>query len=841
MNASATVAAHLDDHTEAIIDLWRSVVRRSGDVPQADSLSHAQFRDHVPILIERMVDRLHGRPADVTKAAEKHGHERWVQGYDIVEVVTELGHLRTALVHATFTIARQQGLDLATVESAQKVIHEILNESQSESVRQFQLESRDEQTSILAQIEDRGRVLETATLAAELEKTKLMVLLEGLPVGVWVADATGQIVNLNREAESLQLVPAEDTIGRVNINANTPLYQFFRPDGTGYRPHELPLARAIQGETVDQEEMLWAQPQGVRIIVASARPMRDLSGQVIGAVGVAQDMTLKRRLQAELVAASAQLKGIVEQSPVMIWRTGPDGVNNFVNRTYLDFLGVPARIATSERWLEVVHPEDVDGVVSRFLIALEARAPFFHEFRVTDAKGRSRWLASNAVPFFDEKNSFLGYLGTCIDITDQHELERALQRQREIAEQSSQHKTRLMSALSHDARTPLNAVVLSAQLLEMHVQDGEDPEVGECLRTIRNGVKNVLDLLGDMLDLTRIDAGAMPVDLSRFAIDGPILECVSSIQTPARLKGLDCRVELDGLKGLTVVTDRAKLKQILSNFLSNALRYTERGHILLSAELRDKEMRISVEDSGTGIAEADQVRVFDEFAVLENPHRTPGEGTGLGLAICRRLAGLLGGKIELQSVIGVGTTFTLVLPTSTVERQAPSNPAVVAISRVRSQGSILVVEDHADSRRTLARVLRKMGYEVREACDGLEALALAREERPAAILMDVNMPGMDGIDATFAIRADAGLRDVAIFALTGDVTTENQTRIEKAGVQGYLEKPVTADALRNALAAIELLSSGTDGILNSARINGGGSTDSGHKEPPAGQSSMRRR
>ena len=203
-----------------------------------------------------------------------------------------------------------------------------------------------------------------------------------------------------------------------------------------------------------------------------------------------------------------------------------------------------------------------------------------------------------------------------------------------------------MAALSHDARTPLNAVVLSAQLLEMHVHDGDDPEVAECLRTIRNGVKNVLDLLGDLLDLTRIDAGAMPTEISRFSLESAVAECFSSIETAARLKGLDCRLEPDGLSGLTIATDRAKFKQILANFLSNALRYTDRGRIRLFGERTDDQVRIAVEDSGVGISPADQPRVFDEFATLENPRRLTGEGTGLGLAICgvrRRVRRLVAG------------------------------------------------------------------------------------------------------------------------------------------------------------------------------------------------------
>jgi CheY-like chemotaxis protein/anti-sigma regulatory factor (Ser/Thr protein kinase) len=291
--------------------------------------------------------------------------------------------------------------------------------------------------------------------------------------------------------------------------------------------------------------------------------------------------------------------------------------------------------------------------------------------------------------------------------------------------------------------------------------------------------------------------------VSRFSLEAALAECFSSVETAARLKGLDCRLELDGLAGLTIATDRAKFKQILANFLSNALRYTDRGRLRLYGERTPEQIRISVQDSGVGIAPADQARVFDEFATLENPRRKTGEGTGLGLAICRRLAGLLGGEILLQSEEGRGSTFTLVLPTSVLAEPDHVEPPTAPTGEAHGVGAILVAEDHDDSRRTLARVLRRLGYRVVESADGREALRQARAERPMAILMDVNMPGMDGIDATLAIRDDPTLKDLPIFALTGDVSVENQRRIGEAGVQGYLEKPVTAEALKRALASLD--------------------------------------
>ncbi len=802
MNGPVLVAEHLDDRTDSIIGTWQEAVRQAGDVPRSGSLTYQQFLDHVPVLLDRMADRLRGQPVDVSSVAEKHGRMRYEQGYDVSEVVAELGHLRSALSQATFASARENDFDLTTLESAQAAIDDVLNEAMAESVRQFHEDSQAAAETALAQAEAGKLALEVAQAEAESERGKLRALLASLPVGVWVADSDGKIIEVNREAEALQQFPAEATVGRLNVLEKTPVFELHRPDGSGYLPAEFPLSRALRGAKIEQEEVLWSQSDCVRVVTVSAAPLPGPGGSIVGAVAVAQDVTTRRAMEARLADLAAQHRAIVERSPVMIWRTGPDGRNDFVNQTYLDYLGLSPEQVERGGWMQVVHPEDRSAVVEIFRAAFDNREPFARKFRVRRADGQYRWITSRGVPYLDDSGQYLGYLGTSLDVTEQVELEDALDRQRRLAEESSQHKTRLMSALSHDARTPLNAVVLSAQLLEMHVQDQDDPEVVECLRTIRNGVKNVLDLLGDLLDLTRIDAGAMPAEPSRFVLEAALAECFSSVETQARLKGLGCRFEPDGLVKLTVATDRAKLKQIVSNFLSNALRYTDRGQIRLYGGRSQGRLTVSVQDSGAGIAPADQARVFDEFATLENPRRPAGEGTGLGLAICKRLAGLLGGEIVLESAVGRGSTFTLALPDSILVDGEPDEARPHGPTASATTGPIVVAEDHKDSRQTLGRLLRRMGYRVLEAADGDEALQIARQERPLAILMDINMPGMDGIDATLALRADPTLRSTPIFALTGDVTADNQRRIGEAGVQGYLEKPVTSEALKKALGTL---------------------------------------
>ena len=933
MSEPAMLADHLDQRSESILAHWRAAVERDSDIHEAARLPRGEFIDHIPALLDRLAERLRGRPADAAVEGQRHGKHRWRQGYDVTSLVNELALLRGSLTRATGEFARRNAWDLDQFQAALQAVHDVLDEATAESVRQFEDDSRAETGQALAEAKARQSAMEEAWVSARLERSRLLTILRCLPAAVWVIDTDGGVVLANDEARRGHGFGDDDGETGDRGNLGRPL---LRPDNTPCARDDQPVVRALRGETVALEEYAWEDGGRLRAISVNAAPLTDVSGEVVGAVAVAldltprklaeaqlrrerevsktvtdtvaeglctvgldgtvtfanpaalallgwpvdpraegqglpgrplegavfdarsagagpiarvlrtggtvkgedailrrdgsrflaefhaspvvsggsvvglvlafHDITERKRIEASLAAAEARSRLITERSPVMIWRTDHQGRCDYANQTWCEFRGTsPERAgAADDVWAGGVHPEDLERVLADFRDAFGRREAFEASYRVRRHDGAFRWVSDHGMPLH-AGGEFLGYLGSCLDITPRIELETALEEQRALAEEASRHKTRLVSALSHDARTPLNAVVLAAQLLELHVGGEPDPEVRESLRTIRHSVKNVLDLLGDLLDLSRIDAGALPAEATRFPLEPVLAECLASIEPQARVKGLEVRLDPGALAGVGLETDRAKLKQILSNLLSNALRYTERGHLRIFGERSADEIRIGVEDTGIGIAGADQARIFDEFAVLDNPTRKTGEGTGLGLAICRRLAGLLRGEIRLKSAPGEGSTFTLVLPVSVLTLNHPSDASdrQVAAARPPGGGAILIAEDHDDSRQTLAKVLRRLGFCVIEADDGRQALEAARlDPSLRAVLMDVNMPVMGGVEATLAFRADPRLRSVPIFALTGDVSPDNQQRILEAGVDGCLEKPVTWDALREALDSV---------------------------------------
>jgi PAS domain S-box-containing protein len=788
MTETAALADHIDERTDAILAVWKAKVEARGDIPDARGLSYAEFIDHVPEILDQIAARLRGEPREANDVGQKHGSMRWRQGYDVAEVVAEISYLRGILVHATFAHARDSGLDLETIERALAAIGTVLDDSATAAVRQFQEESQERADLMLAEVESRRS-------SVDAERGKLRTLLNSLPVGVWVVDISGMIVDANREAERLQGFPASETVNLVNIFDHASHFDLTNADGQAVTSSELPAIVALSGQDVEPCEMRWRAEGKSRSILTNAAALRDATGSISGAVMIAQDISERVDLKTELANSELRFRTIVEQSPTMKWQSDRTGKFDYFNRTWLDFRGRSVEQESGSGWMVGIHPDDLERFSTSYQDAFERRETFELTYRLLRRDGEYRWIFDRGTPFVDAHGEFLGYLGSCVDITARVELEEALERQ-------SQHKSRVMAALSHDVRTPLNAVFLAAQLLETQVKDQDDPEVQESLRVIRDSVRNLLDLLTDLLDLSRIDAGANPVEVSRFSLESTLAECFSSIEPQAHAKGLEVQFEPDGLAGIHVATDRHKLKQILANLLSNALRYTDKGSIRLFGDRMADQLRISVEDTGVGIHPDNHARIFDEFTtLLGNNARPVGEGTGLGLAICRRLASLLQGEILLESTPGVGSTFTLVLPASLIVDGHDDVRAPEVIATPQS-GPILIAEDHEPSRRALARVLQRIGYTVLEAGDGREAVELAREGNPFIVLMDVNMPGMDGIEATRLLRSDRRTRDLPIFALTGDVTIVNRRRIGEAGVDGYLEKPVSWDQIESALARV---------------------------------------
>lgn len=399
------------------------------------------------------------------------------------------------------------------------------------------------------------------------------------------------------------------------------------------------------------------------------------------------------------------------------------------------------------------------------------------------------------------------------DVSERHRHQRELEEARVLAEQASVAKSTFLSTMSHEIRTPLSAVLGMSELLE---DTGLDDEQREFVRTISSAGRNLLSVVNDVLDLSKIEAGRMeirprPTDLAA------LLEDLERIFRP-RVEGLglELRVQIEAGCPRHLSLDDARLTQILVNLCGNACKFTERGRIevlasAVTASAGDQRLRIAVRDTGIGIAPAARERLFEPFRQAEDDTSRQYGGTGLGLSICSRLAELMRGSIGVESTPGEGSTFTVDLPLVREEppapvsaeadqridppRTAPEPPAETATGLAPL---VLVVDDVEVNRRLTTAMLTSLGLRTCVAADGEEALAVHAERAPDLVLMDCQMPVMDGYEATGRLRVrerGAGVR-TPIVALTAAALSEDRERCRAAGMDDFLAKPFRKAELR---------------------------------------------
>ncbi|WP_374515604.1 ATP-binding protein [Brevundimonas sp.] len=374
-----------------------------------------------------------------------------------------------------------------------------------------------------------------------------------------------------------------------------------------------------------------------------------------------------------------------------------------------------------------------------------------------------------------------------------------LEEARDRANAASDAKSNFLGVISHELRTPMNGVLGAAQLLNA---TRLEPTQREYLSIIRNSGDNLLSLLNDILDMTKIEAGKMTFEMVDVNVDDLHKRVVGPFQAQAEAKGLHFVTRLEGETPAVVRGDPLRVCQVIHNLLSNAVKFTDAGEILYTVRaerLDDRRVRFefAVKDSGAGIAPDDLERLFQPFTQVDASSTRRFGGTGLGLTISRRMANIMGGDITVESRLGEGSTFTFSVEATVVEwaREAEAEPIVAEVEGGQSL-SVLVVEDHPVNRMILEAWMGSAGHTSSTAENGQLAIEAAGAQRFDLIVMDVNMPVMDGLTATRAIRAGDGPNaETPIVVLSASARTEDHEAGLEAGADAYLNKPIDFAAL----------------------------------------------
>ncbi len=496
-----------------------------------------------------------------------------------------------------------------------------------------------------------------------------------------------------------------------------------------------------------------------------------------------------------------RLSKALQAGTMAAWEWQPQG--SVWSPELYTLLGVSSQVAASpETFFDSVHPEDRLQVQEMWERATLGLDEYDTEFRIVRPDGEVRWLRGVGEVLRDRSNNITHVFGLNWDITAEHVIRAELSRAHESASQASQAKSEFLAKMSHEIRSPMSAVLGYAEVL---MRQEKSPEKSRCLQAIKRNGEFLIEIINDILDLSKIEAGKLEINRDWIDLRQLIADVEAMMRGRAEDRGLDFQIRFEGFIPSQVQTDSKRLRQILINLLGNAIKFTEQGSVTLIArcltETKKPLLEFAVIDTGIGMP-ADQIgRLFQTFSQGDaSVERTYG-GTGLGLAISKQLATLLGGEISCQSTPGLGSTFTVRVEAGDIAglNSTPPEPSAFAsaegeeLESERLSCRVLIVDDRRDVRFLAQHVLEGAGAGVLLADDGEQALQIYSEQSAGGstidlVLLDMQMPRLDGYCTAQRLRTLGFMRP--IIALTADAMAGDRERSMQAGCNAYLCKPI---------------------------------------------------
>ena len=670
--------------------------------------------------------------------------------------------------------------------------------------------------------------------ALEQERDFTGAILDTTDALVVVLNARGQIIRFNQRCETIT--------GYAFLEVQKKLFWTVFLDSTDAALAQTAFAHLKAQDFPNSRENYWQTRKGDRRLISwSNTALLDAEENVEYIISTGIDITERKQFEAELRKAEENYRSIFENAIEGIFQTTPEGQFLDANPALAKLYGYdsPQELITTVN--DIAHQLYVDSSQRDRLTDLVQNQLQVSDFecQIYRKDGSLIWISESVRAVRDDKGKICYYEGTAVDIGDRKRIQaqeaqqleqlaqqnRVLDQAREQAEQAALMKSVFLATMSHEIRTPMNAVLgMTGLLLETHL----DAQQRDFAETIRISGDNLLTLLNDILDFSKIEAGEMELEILDFNLALCAEEIIDLMAASADAKGLEVALLIDPTVPVCVQGDVSRLRQVLTNLIGNAIKFTETGEVVLRISLQAETdaiatIQFSVDDTGIGIAPTAQRKLFQPFSQVDASTTRRFGGTGLGLAICKQLVDLMGGAIALESEEGRGSKFRFILPfkkqsasplqsmalqsmalqsmaTDSIASSVPTpNSVPITLSGVR----LLVVDDHATSRQIILDQAEMWGMQVAEAASGQAALAQLRlavqQNRPFEIaILDMQLPEISGRSLEQTIRADRTLNQIRLISLTS-VSQCSSRQVQDLGCFAYLVKPIKQSRLFDCL------------------------------------------
>jgi PAS domain S-box-containing protein len=621
--------------------------------------------------------------------------------------------------------------------------------------------------------------------AEELDKARatLTAFVHSVPVMLVMLDRESRVIKASSPWLKARGITAAQALGQVIFDLTPPGFARFRPQ----------VERCQAGETL-HEPRIQSMRDGQRVWhQMDFTPWRDAAGEVGGVMLAAHEVTGIVEAMEQTRRSEERLRIAVELTSIQIYdfdharrEMAADGVS-FTGDEERDF------DAASRGIWDVVHPHDRPAAQALWDEHIKHGTPYKTQYRVMRADGPHRWVEGVSEAIRGPDGRIDRIIGAMRDIDREKRNELDLVKARDAAEAANRAKSAFLATMSHEIRTPLNGVLGMAQAM---AADELTSLQRERLDVVRQSGEGLLAILNDVLDLSKIEAGKLDLEEAEFSIREVATSAHAAFTALANAKGLGFELKIDEAAQGIYLGDATRVRQIFYNLISNGLKFTQAGEVRVLVEADKPGLRLVVSDTGMGIP-ADRLKdLFQKFEQADTSTTRKFGGTGLGLAICRELAELMGGSISAQSAAGQGSCFIVELPLTRVGDEVEAGAAETATPCVEAPATtlrVLAAEDNAVNQLVIRTLLEQAGVEPCMVSDGVQALEAWEREPWDLILMDVQMPVMDGPTATLEIRrreAALGRGRTPVIALTANAMAHQIAEYRAAGMDAIVSKPI---------------------------------------------------